>query len=365
MQYKIYYEPMYANECRAVLYNIINNTSIREDIEEVIEERGESTRSSVEFLFQKSLALEEYVKENLCLSLSGYEEKGKEMAEFLLGKWENAEQTPFDAICGYDLLLGGGIDNKAVMIMYAIGLAFMEQVYSVKDIETAIIPPNLSDAEFFSLINQSHLNQEERLKALDLYYNFSSYRDYAHALLKHVEELIKNKIKDYTDEIVNHMNFVENQLLTKQGVLLDEPKVDISAEDGLEYHIYPSVHQAISLTMSTSSLFSPYVLIGMGIYSMKDLSDGTDVEKERAIQFLKCLGDSTKQSILQLLKKESLYGSQLAEKLNCTGANISQHMHGLAKLDVVSLRKENNRVYFYLNKEAIHKHLDVVKEIFG
>ena len=365
MQYKIYYEPMYANECRAVLFHIVNNSSIRKDMEMVIEERGESTRSSVECLFQKSLAMEKYVKENLCLSLVGYEEKGKEMAEFLLGKWENAEQTPLDAICAYDLLLRSGVDNRAVMIMYAIGLAFMEQVYSLKDIETAIIPPNLSDAEFFALINQSHLNQEERLKALDLYYNFTSYREYAHALLKHTEDLLNDKIKEYKDDIQSHMNFVENQLITQNGVLLDEPRVDISAEDGLEYHIYPSVYQANSLTMSTSSLFPPYVIIGMSIYSMKELSDGTELEKEMAIQFLKCLGDSTKQDILQLLKKESLYGSQLAEILNCTGANISQHMHSLAKLNVVSLRKENNRVYFYLNKEAIHNHLDVVKELFG
>ena len=365
MQYKLHYEPMYNNECRAILIHVLNNTSIRKEMENVIRDRGESTRSLIEPLFEKSIELEEHVKKHLCLALPGYEDKGEELAEFLLTKWEKAEEAPLDAICYYELLLKAGVENKAVLIMYIIGLGFMEQVYSAKDIEMGVIPPTLSDGEFFSYINQSPLNQEDRLKAMDFYYNFSMYREYSHLLLKHTEELLKDKIKSYANKIRNHMNSIEQHILTKNGVLVDNPKVSISEQDELTYQIYPSIYQPNSLIMSGSSLFSPYVIIGISFYLLDELRDRAKLDEEKAIQFLKSLSDNTKQTILRLLKEESLYGSQLAEKLDCTGANVSQHMNNLLKLDVVSVRKENNRIYYCLNKEAIHKHLDVVREMFG
>jgi len=363
MKYKIYYEPMYANECKALLAHIVNGTSIRDEMEESVKECGESMRSSIELLFKKSLALEEYIKKNICLNLPNYEENGHEMAEFLLKKWEHANATPIDAIYSYDLLLSTSVDNKAIMIINTIGLDSMEKIWSVKEIEEGILPPSIDDTQFFGLINNSDLEQGEKLSALKLYYDFASYHAYASALLQHTEELLKSKIHEYATDIKAHMDFIEEDVLTNDTIYLN--KDSISINDQLLYHIYPSIYRANSLILNAMGLFPPYIIAGISVFSLAKLYNNAESDQYKATQFLKCLSDNTKQTILQLLKKESLYGSQLAEKLNCSGANVSQHMNTLLNLDVVYIKKENNRVYFYLDKEVIHKHLDTAKEMFG
>jgi len=363
MRYKIYYEPMYAYECKSILTNIVSGISIKDEMEDSIKRRSERLRSSIEGLFQKSLEIEKYMKENVCLNLPGYEEDGQEIAEFLFNKWENAHDTPADAIYFYDLLLSAGIDNKAVMIFDLITSDFFEGVWGLKEIEDNIPPPVIDDRTFFEVVYKSQLDQQGKLRAMKLYYDFDLYRTYFHALLQHSEELLMSKISEYAVDIKDHMVFVEEHLLANNALSLKN-QISIDPSDDVLYHVYPGIYRANSLTFSPTSAL-PQIIIGISIFALEELYSDVESGNENAIQFLKCLSDKTKQTILQLLKDESLYGSQLAEVLDCTSANISQHMNTLVNLGVVYIKKENNRVYFYLNKEAIHGHLDVAKELFG
>lgn len=97
------------------------------------------------------------------------------------------------------------------------------------------------------------------------------------------------------------------------------------------------------------------LLLGSVYSNLEELCDNAELDDTKTTQFLNCLSDSTKQAILKLLKQEPLYWSQLAEKLSCTGANISQHMSTLSDLGVVYIKKENTRVYYHLDKDVIHK----------
>ena len=363
MRYKIYYEPMYAYECKSILTNIVSGISIKDEMEESIKRRSESLRSSIEPLFEKSLELEKYVKDNVCFNLPDYEESGYEMAEFLFKKWENAYAAPIDAIYFYDLLLSAGMDNKAIMIFYVISGDFFDGVWGLKEIEENIPPPYIDDKTFFEVIYKSPLDQKGKLMAMKLYYEFDSYRAYAHALLQHSEEILKRKISEYAVDIKEHMDFIEEHLLVNNAVSLKN-QISIGANDDVLYHIYPSLYLANSLMMSPVNALSQ-IVIGISFFSLEELYNSAEYDNEKAIQFLKCLSDNTKLTILQLLKNESLYGSQLAEKLDCTSANISQHMNTLVDQGVVYIKKENNRVYFYLNKDVIHEHLEAAKGLFG
>ena len=363
MKYKLYYEPMYVFECKGILSNIISGISIKDEMEDSIRNRGERARSSVEPLFQSSLEVEEYMKENMCLNLPGYEENGQELAEFLFKKWDHAYRSAVDVIYLYDLLLSIGIDNKAVVICDMISGDFLESVWGLKEIELGEFPPAIDDNTFFGLVYDSQLNQEGKLKVLKFYFDFDSYCDYARALLQYSEGFLKSKIGEYAADIKVHMDFVEEQLLVNNAISFKN-QVSIGESDDNLYHIYPGLYRANSITMNNSNFF-PYIIIGISVNSLDKLCDNVEFDNEKAIQFLKCLSDNTKLTILQLLKNESLYGSQLAEKLGCTSANISQHMNTLVNLDVVYIKKDNNRVYFYLNKDAVHGHLEVAKGLFG
>jgi len=364
MQYKLNYEPSYDFECISIVTHIVSGTSIKDDMDECISENNaESVRPEIEELYKKAFVIENYVKDNINFSPPGYEETGSSLADFLFKKWDNTDEAPVGAIYMYDVLLDAGFDNKAVSILCILGL--MESVWSIWDIENSIIPPFVSDEHFFGLINNSQLNQEDKFKALTLYYDFASYQVYTKTIIQQTEELYKKIIHVYKDEIKNFMEYCEKILFADNAAYFMK-EFGISIDKEITYHVYPSVYHPNVLIMDANTNFIPsHIIIGIGLFPSLELFKRAESDNEKVTQFLKLLSDNTKQTILQLLKNEPLYGSQLAEKLNCTGANISQQMGALLRLEVVRVIKENNRVYFHLNKEVIHKYFDIAKELFG
>jgi len=366
MKNKIHYEPVYDLECSFILESMINGTSIKDEMEESIEKRNaEAIRPSVEEIFKKPLALEKFFKDNVCLNLPGYEENGAEMAKFLFKKWERSDTAPINAIQGYNLALAAGIDNKAIVILYTIDEDYMEKnIWGLQEMEAGTPPPFIDDSSFFGLINNSHLEQEGKLRALQLFYDFDKYRTYAQALLQHAEGLLKAKVGEYTKDIRAHMDILERDWLANDAANI-KSILGFEINDGLLYNIYPGIYQTNSIRLTATPISEPYIIMGMGVLALKEVYDNAETDNEKAAQFLKCLSDGTKQTILQLLKNESLYGGQLAEKLNCSSANISQHMSALSNLGVIRYKKENNRVYFELNKDVIHSYLETAKGLFG
>ena len=76
-------------------------------------------------------------------------------------------------------------------------------------------------------------------------------------------------------------------------------------------------------------------------------------EQQKLEYFLKVLSDKSKFEILTLLKKKSMYGHELAKAMNLKTPTISYHMDALISGDLIHIRKENNRIYYSLNKEEI------------
>jgi DNA-binding transcriptional ArsR family regulator len=354
MRYKIYHEPMYANECIAILKNIANGASIKNEMEEALLKRGDSLRSVLETFYKTPLNIERRIKKHIRIDSD---------VVFLFEKWERAIAAPIDAIYFYDMLLSGGIDNKVIPIIFTITGNFPEEIWGIKDMESGKPPPNIDDGTFFRIINGTDLAEDEKMKAMKLYYDFALYCEYAHAILKECQDILHDDIKKYNSQIKSFMDSIEARIQA-EGVEFLKKNFNTSLGIDLSYHIYPGVYQANTLIVNVSGLFEPYIIIGLNAFELRKTYDSTASAQEKAAQFLKILSDDTKQTILQLLKTEPLYGSQLAEKLNCTAANISHHMTALISLDVIYTIKKNNRIYFNLNKEIISKHFDAAKELF-
>lgn len=354
MRYKIYHEPMYANECTAILKNIANGDSIRSEMEEALSKRGDSLRSVLETFYKTPLSIERHIKKQIRIDDS---------AVFLFEKWERAVAAPIDAIYFYDMLLSGSIDNKAIPIVYAVTGNFPEEIWGIGDMEAGRPPPEIDDSTFFGIINNTNLAEDEKMKAMRLYYDFASYCTSARTILKQCQDVLQVEIKKHNKQIKSFMDSIEARILAEGADFLKE-SFNTSLGTDLFYQIYPGVYQANTLIVNVSGLFEPYIIIGLNAFQLRKTYDSTESAQEKAAQFLKILSDDTKQTILQLLKSEPLYGSQLAEKLNCTAANISHHMTALINLDVIYTIKKNNRIYFHLKKETISKHFDAAKELF-
>lgn len=90
--------------------------------------------------------------------------------------------------------------------------------------------------------------------------------------------------------------------------------------------------------------------------------DSTD-KTEYAMKVLKILSDSSKFEILSYIKDKKAYGSELAKQLNLTTATISHHMSALLKAGLVKMEKEDTKVYYSGNTEAIEDVLDYCRRI--
>jgi len=67
----------------------------------------------------------------------------------------------------------------------------------------------------------------------------------------------------------------------------------------------------------------------------------------------KALADPTRRQILQELKKGELTAGSISSLFDMTGPSISRHLAILKNADLVSERKEGNRVYYRLQAEQL------------
>lgn len=89
----------------------------------------------------------------------------------------------------------------------------------------------------------------------------------------------------------------------------------------------------------------------------------SEFQTENITKILKILSDSSKFEILSYIKDKKAYGSELAKQLNLTTATISHHMGALLKAGLVRMEKEDTKVYYSGNTEAIEEVLDYCRRI--
>jgi len=355
MRYKILKEPLYAYECLDILQNIVNGKSIINKQERIIRERGHHV--DIEQFFHKSLALEKHVADNINFEISGFGENCAEMAEYLFKKEEFLPESLVHAVFYYNHLLGCGIDNKTLAILAVV----MEDRAEEEGWDEN--PPNFTDGEFFSLIDSIQASPAEKYSLINLYHRFDTYRAYTDALVRHAEELYREKMPIFYPEAEIFMEKARNLFKERGGEVFKE-MFSVTLDDDCEYLVYPGLYNACSCQFIAVTVSTPSIMLGLHLQDILNAYNAETIDRDKASAFLKCLSDNTKQAIMQKLKSGPLYGSQLAEMLDCTGANISHHMPALLKLGVVHARKENNKLFFHLDGERVNKYFDDAKSLF-
>ena len=358
MQYNISYEPFYELEGIKILQNILNDKSIKTERDEIIKKRGNRYKSVVTQFFKNAIILENYIKKNIKLDMPGFESNGHQLAEFLFKEKESPEMLAAYMIFEYSCLLQKGIDNKEVAILKQLG-DVIEKHYGKETL------PEISTAhDFFSLLEECPISGEDKFDVIRLYHSFDMYLCYTQDLLAQIRALICQLWPDMTNTTAPLMDFLASKIATdSEAFLHDQFNITINTTlDNDIYVLYPGLYDVNSCRFwSTGYTNIVNAIFGMHVFDMAEAFKDADGSSEA---FLKCLSDNTKLNILKLLKQGPMYGSQLAEKLNCTSANISHHASSLLSLGVIRMEKESNRLYLYLNKEKIHQYIEDLKALF-
>lgn len=151
------------------------------------------------------------------------------------------------------------------------------------------------------------------------------------------------------------------------GNMLDELLAQSSVkitEDTREILLLPTLAGFNSFSYISRDMVEEdmdYILWGIDILAlMGNLQPEQTMESLCAS--LKLLSDPSKFEILRYVSHEKAYGAQIAKELKLTTATISYHVQSLLNTGFLRFEKENNRLYYFLNKDYLEAFLEAVKE---
>lgn len=225
------------------------------------------------------------------------------------------------------------------------------------------------------LIMNMDISQDEKWKLQHIFLEPEEHRLKVYELISIAIDVLK-KFKD------------ELEPLTKEFVFYWKEKTkDISIlkliESGMGFHFDENPHGEIitaniimphSLGVFTDgqndTIDTPYD-IRIGILFGDDFTltfdnpsnDSDKHREENAVELLKLLSDNSKFQILLAIRDQKAYGSELAKKLNLTTATISHHMSALTANGLITIEKEDTKIFYKANTKKIGELLDDCREI--
>lgn len=179
--------------------------------------------------------------------------------------------------------------------------------------------------------------------------------------------LIKDYIPTYIKLVNNQSKFIDevNNNIAK--------KVDVK---GIEF-IKEYTNNFINLNdfkkiFIASSYFDSYLIyftlrkntehcyLVVGPYYQEISNQNDSIEKH--LKILKNLSDKTRFGIMKYILDNRRYGQEISEKFNISNASVSYHMNNLLLLNMVEISKQDNKVFYKLNKKKVSETIKFLQD---
>ena len=173
------------------------------------------------------------------------------------------------------------------------------------------------------------------------------------------EEAYQRGMDLFLEEV--QQSYPENDMLEAfshiSGLRID----DLSHEEVFVYPTYGGYRSFSYILQLLSSSPNSFLMWGLDIFQIFQYKDkGFNIES--ICNGLKLLSDKSKFDILCYISNKSAYGAQIAKELKLTTPTISYHMQALMNAGFIQVRKENNRLYYSLNREFAEIFLESAKK---
>lgn len=180
-------------------------------------------------------------------------------------------------------------------------------------------------------------------------------------------------IEKYKDRFINLIKEyipVFTKLLKKRSEIINEDNTQVMKKvdsQGIEF-IKEYTNNLINLdefkkVYMTSSYFDSYLIyftlmnnmedcyLVVGSYYQEVVGHNNHVEAH--LKVLKNLSDPTRFGIIKYILDDKRYGQEIAIKFNISNASVSYHMNNLLLLNLVEISKQDNKVFYKLNKKRV------------
>ena len=100
---------------------------------------------------------------------------------------------------------------------------------------------------------------------------------------------------------------------------------------------------------------------------MEDHNDNIlydDADINRAARCLKAMSHPLRLKILCVLGSRSISVQDIVEQVGTSQSNISQHLSILREKNILSSKKEANRVYYFIDDERMLQLIKMMRDVF-
>lgn len=174
-------------------------------------------------------------------------------------------------------------------------------------------------------------------------------RKYEHLIMdkldSYYEELLQTNIEDYCDKSLESL--IKNNNI-----------------DHIEYSIFiqfPNKY-GVSLSQQKDKLVG-YIFFGLMPLILRDEPTSIKDRKDDMFNKFNLISDYTRFSIIILLADKTMYGKEIADKLELSTGTISYHLSPLIKEGLVISKIRGKKIYYSINKEEINKMAVFLKQI--
>lgn len=174
-----------------------------------------------------------------------------------------------------------------------------------------------------------------------------------------VEEKIKGIIEEFVPHVESFFNEINISHLLKDEIGIHFDNIE-KAKVSPSFLRFESV--VIELREHGQDL-EDVIFIGYGVGKLVQKKQEFSIDT--FLNLSKILSDRSKVEIIKLLKKERMYGQALATCLQLSTATISYHMNALLVAKLVSMVKEENKVYYTLHLKRLEEYRSLLDELLS
>ena len=215
------------------------------------------------------------------------------------------------------------------------------------------------DADYYiKKIMASELDNDEKIKIIDLFQHADDRFDAYVKLIKRIEEIylkyygnvehyIKSKVELFSS---SGKDDAKNTPIAK---FIDTERWSFRSDEPI--HLYFSIidRDTLGMTITMDESIRSNISFGILFEELTELHNKVKHDADLFIEQMKALGEENRFNIMKLLSQRPYYLKEIASTIGLTPATVSHHMDQLIQAELVYITAEGRKVYYHVKDEKI------------
>lgn len=230
-----------------------------------------------------------------------------------------------------------------------------------------IYKEDINEEDLPALLDEVLYEDDIKWKIWKIHSQLETYLDKIEMMISSIMQLYEKHIKVYERLLNVYLEDITYTNKTKDCFTYICDSLNVHFHEVQEVVVIPVLSDVNEITFMFNEKIhkedKDILFVFWGIVLIrKMLHEEDNITKEQMCSTLKLLSDPSKFDILTFISHKKAYGAQIANELNLSTPTISYHMQALMNAQLVTFEKDNQRLYYHLNREYLKGFLQQVEK---